>query len=813
MITNRNFYFIFLLSCVQSVFAQGDYKLTGKVLDSDTKKPIEFAAVAIKSLTDSSVITGGITDADGAFLITMHTEGTYLLESNFVGYHVVAKEITVQGKTTDAGTILMTVSAANLDDVVITAEKTFFQNSIDKKVYNLEKDIVGSSGTATEALSNIPSVTVDIDGNVALRGNTNVTIFIDGKPSGLMGSSIVAILDQIPASSIESIEVITNPSARYDAEGSAGILNIILKKNKQLGLNGNVIAGINTYPGYDGSATLNYRNNKWNLFGSYSYMNMNRDGESQVYRETFYEDSSFYLDQTGSNDNNMINSSVRGGFDYYINDNNTISLSGNFGTHNRKGSDLTHYDFKNSEQVITSKSERTNATRGDNSNYSVVLNYKKLFSNPQHTLTMEGFLSKGSGIDLNEYYERITDALNVPLGLPIRQNIDYDELDQNINAQADYVHPFENGNKFETGVKFTRRYNDNDQYAENFDNGLNEWIENDSISNRFIYDENVLAAYGIWNSSIKKFGYQVGLRAEQTYVFTELVTTEEQFKNDYFKLFPSVHLRYQFSEGSEIYGSYSRRMNRPRSWFLNPFPDYSDPYSYRKGNPFLLPENENSYELGYLLTWQKQSLSAAVFFKDTRDEISSYTQVDSAGVSVTTFVNYDFEKEYGLEIVSRNEFTKWFSMTSSFTLGQVFVSAQSTMEGLSNNQMNYHIRLMPTFKLFKQTSLQATFSYWTPWAMVQGKMDPFVYMDAGIRSDFFDNRLSVNLSASDIFNTREFSGYSEGENFYQEFYRKRISQALTLKVTYKFGQQDSRRKNNGRMDMDGEGDGGFEGGF
>lgn len=202
--------------------------------------------------------------------------------------------------------------------------------------------------------------------------------------------------------------------------------------------------------------------------------------------------------------------------------------------------------------------------------------------------------------------------------MPIQQNINYDDNDQNINAQADYVQPFDNGNKFETGVKYTRRYNDNDQFAENFDNVINDWVENDSISNRFIYDENVLAAYGIWNSSFDKFGYQIGLRAEQTYVFTELVTTDENFKNDYFKVFPSLHMRYQFSEGSELYGSYSRRMNRPRSWFLNPFPDYSDPYSYRVGNPFLLPENEDSYELGFLQTWQKHSLSAAIYFKDTK---------------------------------------------------------------------------------------------------------------------------------------------------------------------------------------------------
>ncbi|MBP7398724.1 MAG: TonB-dependent receptor [Chitinophagales bacterium] len=811
MINIKKFCFIFFLLSMQTMYAQSDFKLIGKVLDNDTKKPIEFAAVAIKSISDSSVITGGITDESGKFSITLYEEGSYIVESNFVGYSIADKVVNVSGNSTNAGEIFMTVSAANLDDVVITADKTFFQNSIDKKVYNLEKDIVGSSGTATEALANIPSVTVDIDGNVALRGNSNVTIFIDGKPSGLMGSSMVAILDQIPASSIESIEVITNPSARYDAEGSAGILNIVLKKNKQLGLNGNVILGVNTYPGYDASATLNYRNKKWNLFGTYSYMNSNRDGESSVYRETFYEDTSFYLDQTGNNENKNLTNSLRGGFDYYINDNNTFSLSGYFGTHNSDGSDLTHYDFKDFEQVLSSMSDRTNTSSGENINYNAVMNYKKIFSGPQHTLSVEGYFSNGNGTDLNNYYEQITDPANLPIGLPIQQNINYDDNDQNINAQADYVQPFDNGNKFETGVKYTRRYNDNDQFAENFDNVINDWVENDSISNRFIYDENVLAAYGIWNSSFDKFGYQIGLRAEQTYVFTELVTTDENFKNDYFKVFPSLHMRYQFSEGSELYGSYSRRMNRPRSWFLNPFPDYSDPYSYRVGNPFLLPENEDSYELGFLQTWQKHSLSAAIYFKDTKDEISSFTQVDTSGVSVTTFVNYDYEKEYGIELVSRDEFTQWFSMTSSINMGQVFVSAASTQEGLTNSQMNYNIRLMPSFKITKQTSFQVTFSYWTPWAMAQGDMKPFVFMDAGIRSDFFQNRLTLNLSATDIFNTREFSGNSYGTNFNQEFYRKRNSQALTLKATYKFGQQDSKRKSGGRTDMDNGDGGGYEG--
>lgn len=813
MFTLKSYFLAILVITVQLLSAQNMPKISGKVLDDATGKPIEFAAVAVKSLPDSLVITGGITDETGKFSITLSAEGTYLLESNFIGYQILRKEISVDGAIIHAGELRMQLSSQKLDDVIITAEKAYFQNSIDKKVYNLDKDIVGSSGTATEALANIPSVTVDIDGNVALRGNSNVTIFIDGKPSGLMGSSMVAILDQIPASSIESIEVITNPSARYDAQGSAGILNIVLKKNKQLGINGNIIAGINTFPGYDGSVTLNYRNKKWNVFGTYSYMHSERAGESNTDRKTFYDDTTFYFVQTGNSNNLTNTSSGRGGFDYYLNDKNTLSFSGYIGTHDMNRSDLTHYDFKNEEEVITTMSDRTTDGVGDNLSYNAGLTYKSIFSSPQHYLNFETYYSHGSGDDWNAYYETIQDPDGNLLYIADQQNISNVSIDDNLVVQTDYVQPFANGNKFETGLKYTRRFTDNDQYGENYDQSVNDWIENDSITNRFQYDENVIAAYGIWNSSYKKFGYQIGLRAEQTLVFTELVTTGENFDNSYFGLFPSLHMRYQFNEGAELYGSYSRRLNRPRSWFLNPFPDYSDPYSYRIGNPALLPENENSYEIGFVRTWEKHSLSSAIYFKDTRDEISSFTQVDSAGNSVTTFINYDFEKEYGVELVARDEFTNWFNITTSINMGQTFVNAQSTLEGLSNDQISYNIRIMPSFKLYKQTTLQITYSYWTPWAMAQGTMDPFQFVDAGIRSDFFNNTLSINLTVSDLFDTRQFSGESAGFNFDQTFYRKRQSQVFTLKATYRFGKQDNmRRRNGGRMENMDDG-GGFEGGF
>ena len=270
--------------------------------------------------------------------------------------------------------------------------------------------------------------------------------------------------------------------------------------------------------------------------------------------------------------------------------------------------------------------------------------------------------------------------------------------------------------------------------------------------------------------------------------------------NNYFGLFPSVHIRYAFDETSEIGASYSRRVDRPNTWFLNPFPDYSDPYTFRIGNPMLQPEYENSFEIAYEKNFKKHSFSGSVYFIQTLNEISPYTTVNEEGISYMTFQNYNSESQYGLEVVSRNEWFKWWNMTSSFNFNQTLLDAENLEDGLTNAQFTYNIRIMQMFAVAKQTSIQLTASYNTPWTFAQGEADPIFSTDAGIKSDFFQNKLSVNLNVSDIFDTRQMGGYSEGFNFYQEYYRKRQSRIAMLKLTWKFGQQDNARKRTRNME-------------
>lgn len=778
--------------------------LTGKVIDASTKKPIEFAGVSLSQTTDSSIIAGVITDAEGKFFMRNLTAGTYFLTVNFVGYNKLNKSVSIteQPAFNQAGTLELVQSADLLDDVEITAEQSYFQNSIDKKVYNVEKDIVASSGNASEALQTIPSVTIDIDGNIALRGNTNVRIWIDGKPTGISGSSLNTILEQIPASSIESIEVVTNPSARYEAEGSAGIINIVMKKNKQVGLNGNVSAGISTSPRYEGSVALNYRSTKINVYSNYTYMNDSRDGWGETFRKTFYDDTTFY-NTTESHSQNFNKSNMgRAGIDFYLNEKNTLGFTAMIHNGNSENENESNYDFLNADSISEYKSIRLTDGNMDNLSWNAGVTYKKLFADPKQFLSFDASYSYFNMNDLSNYQETFYDPDFVQMGLPILQNIDRPGYNNDFEAALDYAHPFKNGNKLETGIKYTKELKDNTFNSESFDTISDSFINDVLLSNQFIYDEDVYAAYAIWNSSIKKFGYQIGLRAEQTFTKSDLITTGETFENNYFGLFPSVHVAYKFDEGTELTASYSRRIDRPNSWLLNPFPDYSDPYNLRYGNPFLEPEYENNYEIGFTKYIKKTSFDASVYYSQTLNEISPYIEVDSNGISTMTFENYNQESKYGVEVVARSEFFSWWNVTGSFNFNQTIVDAENLEAGLTNSVFNYNIRIMNFFQLYKTVSFQFTFNYNTPWTFAQGESTPIQYFDAGLKSDFFKNKLTMNLSMSDIFNTRQFGGYSESYNYYSDYFRKRESQIFSVKLTYKFGQQDNKRRSGSQENYD-----------
>ena len=775
----------------------------GAIIDSTTQKPIEFATVTLTLDGDSSIITGALTDAEGKFTMTVATGGPYALHYFFVGYTVKNQTITLDPSKPffNAGKVVLHQDGIVLDGVSITAEKSYFQGSIDKQVYNIEKDIIASNGSAAEALQTIPSVVIDIDGNISLRGNEGVRIFIDGKPSGIMGNNMAAILEQIPASTIESIEVVTNPSARYDAEGNSGIINIVLKKNKKIGLNGNVYAGASTAPRYEAGGSLNYRNQKINFYSTYSYTNDERDNWGEVYRNTFDADTSSYFTSNSFGTNNSGMHMGRAGLDFYINPNTTVGISGSM---NRSASDRVDtydYTFRDADSLLTSSSQRVTTSDNTNSGYNVGANFRRTFKNPKQILTAEGFYATGEGTDFSAYAEDFYDGAGIITGFPALQNINRPGKNLDITAQSDYVHPLKKGGQFETGIKYTKEKRDNTLTSETFDNEAGSWVSDDSINNHFIYTEDVIAGYLIYNGTFKKkFGYQLGLRAEQTYTLAEQITLEEDFVNNYFGLFPSVHIRYAFDETSEIGASYSRRVDRPNTWFLNPFPDYSDPYTFRIGNPMLQPEYENSFEIAYEKNFKKHSFSGSVYFIQTLNEISPYTTVNEEGISYMTFQNYNSESQYGLEVVSRNEWFKWWNMTSSFNFNQTLLDAENLEDGLTNAQFTYNIRIMQMFAVAKQTSIQLTASYNTPWTFAQGEADPIFSTDAGIKSDFFQNKLSVNLNVSDIFDTRQMGGYSEGFNFYQEYYRKRQSRIAMLKLTWKFGQQDNARKRTRNME-------------
>lgn len=812
LIMIRFFTILLIFSAFAASAQQNAITMVGSVVDSVTQKPIEFAIVTVTKPSDSTIITGGITDIEGNFKFTINNSGSYELKYDFIGYLGGKKSFNLPAESPfyNAGVLKLVQDATLLESVNIVGQSSYIQGSIDKKIYNIEKDIVASSGSASDALQTIPSVVIDIDGNISLRGKEGVRIFIDGKPSGIVGSNMNAILEQIPASSIETIEVVTNPSARYEAEGNSGIINIVLKKNKKVGLNGNITAGIATTPRYEGGGALNFRNKKVNFYSNYSYVNDDRDGSGLMNRKTFEEDTIFHLNSISNSNTKSQMHMFRTGLDYYLNAKNTIGISGTFNTSVYNRTDIVDYDFLNFDSVSTSTSQRITTSEGDNLSFNIGLNYRKIFDDPKHVLTGDAFYSQAEGGEFNYYNEQYFDDYGLPYLPAILQDLSKPAINKDANLQLDYVRPYKNGNQLEAGLRYTYENKDNTIYSETFDSVADEWVVDDSINNQFIYNLDVAAAYLIWNSSIKKFGYQLGLRAEQSFIQSNLVTTDSIFNNNFLGLFPSVHLKYAFTETSEVSASYSRRVDRPNAYFLNPFPDYSDPYSFRIGNPFLEPEFENAFEVAFVKEFKKHSYSTSVYFNQTLNEISPYTIVSPEGISTMTFQNYKNESQYGVELVAKNEFYKWWNTTSSINFNQTLVDANNLEVGLTNSQFTYNIRVMSFFQIMKQTAFQLTFSYNTPWTFAQGESEPVYFIDAGLKSDFFQNKLSLNLSVSDIFDTRIWQGYSEGINFYSEYNRKRQSQIGTLRLTYKFGQQDNARRRSGRsgdMNYDGGMDG------
>lgn len=828
--TNRfsKYFIFFLISFILSSYAVAQRqnsespkigKVKGKVVDATNGQPLQFSTITLLSQRDSSLVTGSIADENGVFLVEDIPVGAYKVRVAFMGYRNAVKDnlsINSKNPEQDLGEIKLNPVQKTLDEVVVSGEKEVFQNSIDKRVFNVEKSIVSEGGSATDVLETIPSISVDMDGNISLRGSGGVMVLIDGKPSGLTGSDRSAILEQIPASAIESIEVITNPSSKYDAEGMSGIINVILKKNKLQGMNGTATLSAGTRDKYNASANLNYRTSKFNIFSNYSYRYNTNFFRGLTSRENNSGEITTFLDQNLDGLNNGINHLVRGGVDYYLNEKNTIGISGTYNDGKDKRDriiEFREFDFTRSPNRLYF---RNNYNSEDEYNLDIVLNYRRTFNKPKQELTASAAYSTSFEQDRNRFIQQDYNFDYTPAEEfdPELQNNITDETNGIFTSQIDYIQPVSSEGKIEAGYKSIIRKIDNDLLFQDYDYEAMNWIVNTNFSNRFIFDEQIHSLYGNYSNTIKNLGYQIGTRIEQTYTTSTQKTTEEAFENNYLNFFPSAFFSYKLKKEQQIQLNYSRRINRPSMWNLNPFVNYSDPLNIRFGNPQLNPEFTNAFELSYVKGWKSLFLTSSVYYRKTNDIIQRVVSVNENNVSTTTFDNFNNRQSYGLEFIARATLNKWWNITGNYNFFRTMIDGSNVQTNFNNDNVTWSANLMSNMSIPKIMDVQLFANYRGPIATAQGLMKEMYWLNLGFKRNILENKATISLNISDLFDTRQFRMEIDGENFNQNFSRKRESQIVTLSFTYRFGGlKDQERRRGNRDGGNGEQGGGGDDDF
>lgn len=776
--------------------------LKGKVIDESTGQPIEYGTIAVMNVRDSSLAGGTITDPSGNFKIEQIQSGKCSVRVQYMGYEtLIINDVFFRPTSPEVnlGTIKLKPFASTLQGVEVTAEREMMVSNLDKKIINVDKSIASVGGSAVDVMQTIPSVAVDVDGNVSLRGSSNITILIDGKPSGLSEISSGDLLQQIPASSIESIELVTNPSVRYEAEGTAGIINIVLKKRSLQGLNGLVSVTAGTGNRYNSSINLNYRKNRINLFGGYDNRigKFNSTGNSERVTSRNGDTTRLFQDQGSSFDRNV--HSLNAGFDFLLNETNTLSFTYQL----RKMSfendgDNRSQTFNQNDEILRDFNRLSKSGRDINSN-NYTLAYKRSFEMKGKELTAD-FMVIDNDMGGNQYIDQIENTPEFDVTKPFRQRTKSNNTNLMYVAQANYAQPFENGSRIETGFKSTIKSLTMRNDLLEFNYPAEKWILNDNAANNFDYFEQIHAVYGIYSSSFDKFKYQVGLRAEQLISQSDIIEANDKFDLSYISLFPSVHTVYELTKTQQVALSYSRRIRRPGNRQLNPYVDYSDSLNISYGNPKLKPEFINSFELGWSNYWGKNSINSSVFYRYTTGVIDRIVSLIDEGVTSTTFENLTSSKAYGIELIGNKEFATWFKANANVSIYKSIIDA-SEVAGLGKTEGNmWTAKVNLTFIPFKNASLMVAGNYNSPRIQSQQRSEEVYFADIAMRYDFWKNRATASLRVSDVFDSRRFISETWGPDFTIRSDRKMESRIVYLGLTYKINNYKRQREKNGDMD-------------
>ena len=778
-------------------YSQKDIKISGMLTDSITHMPIPFATVALLNQQTKALVKGTQTDTSGHFVLENLPAGAFTLRVSYVGYNNFLKEdILIDPATGDLnlGTLLMSESKNSiLKEVAITAKKEALQNIDGKKVFSVNQSLVSKGGNAADLLQNVPTLQIDGTGNISLRGSTNVKVLIDGKPSIIADGDIAKILQSIPASAIENIEVIPNPPANYDANGE-GIVNIILKKNSRPGLNGSVNIGGGTRENYNGDASLSYQSGKVNVYGNYSLKNGNTlvTGR-QNYTFLKPTDSVKYTNETFPYVIRNKIQFVKAGIDYLLTPQSTLSLSASFNTRNAHQNQLLSLTNYSAADVLLESYNRFNTVTNNNKSYEFDLDYNLRFKKPKEELSFNFSYAYGSFQDYEQYttrYNPVNGVQSSNIDTPLISDTRHHST--NYNIQADYVLPVGKSGQFSAGYRTQITLGDNDQYAYNvFSAGPTPFY---TFTDLFSSNNQVDAVYVNYKDQIGNFSYQAGVRGEDSHLdatFMSYNTTDmlvaTPIKVPVIGLYPSVLLTEKLENNSQLQFTFANRLSKPTVRQFNSTTDFSDPTNYRTGNPNLVPQSVTNLELDYNKTWQNITFTSGIYYNMIHNVIK-YIQSDPVNGETTTMPeNLKYSNTTGLELIGHLTIVKGWDLIANANIFDQDNAAAPQYGISANNGISWNANITTNVTPVQRLSFQIHADYTAPYYLLQDRNRANYGMDAAAKYDFAGNRASLSFNANDIFNTRKRAILRSSDDLLIDLEVRTISSRATFTFSYRFG--------------------------